>query len=171
MPCRSSSLDTRCRARIKSPRASSRARTRSRAASCSTLGTVHLDDLTRLQQLRQMQRVPLVGLDTVTGGSLQLRRRRDQTLDVSNTQEPSQTKPKLDRPHTWPGRDLAATRPSPRSRSDPATSDADGSHRCSRPARTRRPFGRAHPDQYSYARFSLRPPATVALPVRRKRAP
>ena len=38
-PWRSSSFESRCRARIRSPRASSRARTRSRAASCSTLGT------------------------------------------------------------------------------------------------------------------------------------
>jgi hypothetical protein len=38
-PCRSSSLDSRCRTRIKSPRASSRARTRSRAASSTTDGT------------------------------------------------------------------------------------------------------------------------------------
>ena len=39
-PWRSSSFDSRCRARIRSPRQSSRARTRSRAASCSTEGTV-----------------------------------------------------------------------------------------------------------------------------------
>src|SRR5450756_687102 len=39
VPCRSSSLDVRCRARIRSPRTSSRARTRSRAASCATVGT------------------------------------------------------------------------------------------------------------------------------------
>ena len=39
MPCRSSSFDSRCRARIRSPRTSSRARTKSRAASCSTVGT------------------------------------------------------------------------------------------------------------------------------------
>jgi hypothetical protein len=39
MPCRSSSFESRCRDRIRSPRTSSRARTRSLAASCSTLGT------------------------------------------------------------------------------------------------------------------------------------
>ena len=39
IPCRSSSLDNRCRARIRSARAASRARTRSRAASCDSLGT------------------------------------------------------------------------------------------------------------------------------------
>ena len=39
MPWRSRSLDSRCRARIRSPRQSSRARTRSRAFSWSTLGT------------------------------------------------------------------------------------------------------------------------------------
>ena len=38
MPCCSSSFESRCRARIKSPRTSSRARTRSRAASCPSEG-------------------------------------------------------------------------------------------------------------------------------------
>jgi hypothetical protein len=40
MPWRRSSFDNRCRPAIRSPRQSSRARTKSRAASCSTLGIV-----------------------------------------------------------------------------------------------------------------------------------
>ncbi len=39
MPWRNSSFDNRCRARIRSPRQSSLARTKSRAPSCATVGT------------------------------------------------------------------------------------------------------------------------------------
>ena len=93
MPWRSSSLDSRCRARIRSPRASSRARTRSRAASCSTLGTVTATDLAQPQQPGQMQRVPGVGLHPIPGRALQLRRCRHHTLDPGVGQVPGQPEP------------------------------------------------------------------------------
>jgi hypothetical protein len=48
----------------------------------------HLDDLTQVQQTGQMQRVAGIGLDPVPGRPLQLRRRRDPTLDPGSGQEP-----------------------------------------------------------------------------------
>ncbi len=55
--------------------------------------TYHLDSLTELQQPGQVHRVLGVGLDPVTGRALQLRRRRDQTLNVTLTQEPGNPYP------------------------------------------------------------------------------
>ena len=93
MPYRSNSFDSRCRARIRSARQSYRARTRSRAASCSIVGHRHRHDLIQPQQPRQTDRVPGIGLDPITRRSLQLRRRRHLAADPGRDQMPVQPEP------------------------------------------------------------------------------
>ncbi len=152
IPCRSSSFDTRCRDRIRSPRTSSRARTRSRAASCSTVGYPDLDDLIHPQQARQVQRVPGIGLDPITRRALQLRRRRHHTPDPRRGQLPGQPEPGRARlvGHRDRRRQLRQPRRTPPMRR--ATAGArDTSPVTVVQIRTPRSTGRAHPGRHSYA--------------------
>ena len=52
-----------------------------------------LDDLPELEQPRQVQRVPGVGLDPVAGRALELRGRGHQAHDIPGPQEPGQPEP------------------------------------------------------------------------------
>src|SRR3954467_8345298 len=67
-----------------------------------------------------------------------------------------------------PGRATSPPRPTPRP--DHGSASAAKSGPCPRPTHGRSPTRRAHPTRRTYALFSLRPPATVALPDSRKPA-
>ena len=160
MPLRSSNFDTRCRARIRSPRTSSRARTRSRAASCSTLGTDHLDELVDQQQPGQQLRIPGVGLHPVPVRPLQLRRRRHRAPHPMIGQVPVQA---------VAGRaGLVADVHRPRQTRHPPMHIGRIRGQLALPhlpgqpvqAHARSPTWRAHPTRRTYAHSSLRPPAT-----------
>ena len=79
---RSSSLARRWRARIRSPRRSSRARTRSRSASSSTLGTATAMQLPRRQQPDQPLGVTTIGLDPISRSARDQPRRAHHAIDA-----------------------------------------------------------------------------------------
>ena len=75
---------------IRSPRQSSRARTRSRAASWAGAGNRDIHDLSQMQQPGQMRGITGIGLDPITGRSLQLRRGSHPAIDTRRDQRPRQ---------------------------------------------------------------------------------
>ena len=91
IPCRSSSFDTRCRARIRSCREASRARTRSRAAPPPGPGPAPA--LIRPQQPGQIHRVTRIGLHPIPRRTMQLRRRRHLAPQPRPRQQPRQPEP------------------------------------------------------------------------------
>jgi hypothetical protein len=93
-PWRSRSFETRCLARIRSARTSSRARTRSRAASCEGPGTRTGVIWPSRANRAQMLGVPGVGFHPVPGGSLEPGRRRDHALEPCRGQYPGQSEPR-----------------------------------------------------------------------------
>ena len=121
-------------------------------------GNRHRHDLTQMQQPCQMPGTTRVGLDPISRGPLQLRRRGYQTIDPRVDQLASQPKParaSLIRPQP-PAR--AMTGSSRGSRLGPASAAAEEPHLFPGPIRTRPPSVRAHPTRHSYADTSLGPP-------------
>ena len=114
----------------------------------------------------QMPGTTRVGLDPISRGPLQLRRRGYQTIDPRVDQLASQPKPaqaSLIRPQP-PAR--AMTGSSRGSRLGPASAAAEEPHLFPGPIRTRPPSVRAHPTRHSYADTSLGPPTCCVQPAR-----
>src|SRR5664279_4968816 len=160
VPCRSSSLDVRCRARIRSPRTSSRARTRSRAASCATVGTT-----TGVISSRRSNRARCwASLASVLTGRRTAAAASTAPLPRTGCCGRSETGPARSRsvrPRTppRPGRAAPAASPAPPRAADPA---APGTSRlCWHRYRRPPPTLRARPDRRSYALAAPGPPATV----------
>src|SRR5664280_2959755 len=160
VPCRSSSLDVRCRARIRSPRTSSRARTRSRAASCATVGTT-----TGVISSRRSNRARCwASLASVLTRSPDGRCSFDGAATTHRMLWSVRTGPARSRsvrPRTppRPGRAAPAASPAPPRAADPAGPGTSRLcwHRYRRPP----PTLRARPDRRSYALAAPGPPATV----------
>lgn len=90
MPGRSNSFETRCRARIRSPRGIFPGPDQTPGGFLPGTRDGHLSDLIQFQQPGQVQGVVPVRFHPVPGRALQFGRSRDHTVDTGAPQEPGQ---------------------------------------------------------------------------------
>ena len=129
-----------------------------------------LGELVQLQQPSQQLSVSGIGLHPVPVRTVLLRRRTHHTRHTMIIKVAVQAVAGRAGLVTDLHRTRQASTPTPTPRPGPGSASAARSDPCPRPAHARSPTRRAHPTRRTYDRFSLRPPATVALPDSRKPA-